>query len=227
MPATYVLIDFENVQPKELGAFGGGRFKVIVFVGHGQTSVPIGLARALQALGGAGSYVQIEGRGPNALDMHIAYYIGKLAGDEPGAAFHVVSRDRDYDPLIRHLKTQGITCARWKTVAEIGAEHPPAPAAPRANAAKPARKASAKPAPKAPVKTAVKLLKVPPSRIDEVIVNLRKRGSSRPSTKAALASTIKAHYRGGVTDKEVAVLVAELELRGVIALDGGKVTYQL
>ena len=148
MATAYVLIDFENVQPKELGAFGGGGFKVMVFVGPAQPSVPVGLASALQALGHAGSYIHIEGRGPNALDMHIAYYIGRLAVTDPGAVFHIISRDRDYDPLILHLKTQDIECTRWKSVAEINAAQAPAPLPARAHAPKPAHK----PAPKAAAK---------------------------------------------------------------------------
>jgi len=231
---AYVLIDFENVQPKELGAFGGGGYKVMVFVGQGQASIPVGLASALQELGGAGSYIQIEGRGPNALDMHIAYYIGRIAATDPGAVFHVISRDRDYDPLIRHLKVRHIECTRWKSIAEINAARLPAPRAPTPKAApKPAAKAApaksaSKAAPKAAAKPAPKAAaKAPSSRVDEVIRNLEKRANARPSTLKALASTIKSHFRPDITDKEVATLVEELKLRGVVVIDGDKVKYQL
>jgi hypothetical protein len=235
MKTAYVLIDFENVQPKELGAFGGGGYKVMVFVGQGQASVPVGLATALQDLGDAGSYIQIEGRGPNALDMHIAYYIGKLTAADPGAVFHIISRDRDYDPLIRHLQTRHIECTRWKSISEINAARLPASASPRAHAApkaapkataakastKAAAKAAPKPAPKAPTTKAMS------ERVDEVIRNLEKRARARPATAQALASTVKSLYRSGITDKEVATVVEELKLRGVVAIDGDKVRYQL
>ncbi len=225
MATAYVLIDFENVQPKELGAFGGGGFKVMVFVGPAQPSVPVGLASALQALGHAGSYVHIHGRGPNALDMHIAYYIGRLTVTDPGAVFHIISRDRDYDPLILHLKTQDIECTRWKSVAEINAAQAPKPAAkpaPKA-AAKAAAKPAAKPTPKTVAKT---VRKAAPSRVDGVIQNLEKRARARPATVKALASTIKSLYRD-IADNDVAAVVEELKLRGVVAIEGDKVTYQL
>jgi cell division septation protein DedD len=237
LATAYVLIDFENVQPKALGAFGGGAYKVMVFVGQGQKSVSVDLASALQELGDAGSYIQIEGRGPNALDMHIAYYIGRIAATDPGAVFHVISRDRDYDPLIRHLKTRHIECTRWKSVAEINAARLPAPATPRTHTPKSAHKPSAKAAPaKAAAKAAPKATPKPApkaaakaasERVDEVIRNLEKRERARPSTAKALASTIKALYRGGITDDEVASVVAELTLRGVVTIDGEKVRYQL
>ena len=235
MATAYVLIDFENVQPKELGAFGGGGFKVMVFVGQAQPSIPVGLATALQELGHAGSYVHIEGRGPNALDMHIAYYIGALAASEPGASFHIISRDRDYDPLIRHLQTRKIECTRWKSVAEINAAHVAMPVraqTPRAATKEAAPKTVRKAAAKAPAKSAAKdVARTAPKsaldRVDEVISNLSKRHRARPATTKALASTVKSLYRDDITDQQVAAIVETLTLRGVIKIDGDKVKYQL
>jgi hypothetical protein len=116
---TYVLIDFENVQPKNLGLLESQPFRVFVFVGANQTKVPFELARALQALGKNAEYIKISGNGQNALDFHIAYYIGKLAAGEPGAQFHVISKDKGFDPLIKHLKDQGISVRRERDLAEI------------------------------------------------------------------------------------------------------------
>ena len=118
---NYILIDFENVQPKNLELLEGHSFKVLVFVGANQTKVPIKLAKALQALGKKGEYIEISGNGQNALDFHIAYYIGRLAADDPKAHFHVISRDKGFDPLIRHLKGRNIEVRREKDLAEIPA----------------------------------------------------------------------------------------------------------
>ena len=116
---TYVLIDFENVQPKNLALLESQPFKVFVFVGANQMKVPFELARALQALGKNAEYIKISGNGQNALDFHIAYYIGKLAAGEPGAQFHVISKDKGFDPLIEHLKGQKIRVQREMDLAEI------------------------------------------------------------------------------------------------------------
>jgi hypothetical protein len=226
---AYVLIDYENVQPTELGAFGRGGYKVMVFVGGGQKSVATALISALQALPDPGKITQIEGRGPNALDMHIAYYIGRLAVADPGAVFHIISKDRDYDPLILHLKGQNIACTRWKSVAEIQAARAsvPPPAKPVVKPVKAAPKVAAPKAPPArPAKAAPKpIAKAVQNRVEGVIQNFAKR-DGRPSTAAKLASTIKSIYRG-LADKDVAVIVEELKLRGVIVVDGDKVTYHL
>jgi hypothetical protein len=115
----YVLVDFENVQPKNLELLKEHPFRVLVFIGANQTKFPRHFVVAMQALGEQADYVEIAGSGPNALDFHIAYYIGELAAREPHADFHIISKDRGFDPLIRHLKGKKIRVRREKDLAEI------------------------------------------------------------------------------------------------------------
>jgi len=116
---NYVLIDFENVQPKNLAILNGHEFRVIVFVGANQAKISFELASALQALGSNAEYVKIGGNGPNALDFHIAFYIGQLAERDPNAYFHIISKDTGFDPLIKHLKERKIFVQRERDLAEI------------------------------------------------------------------------------------------------------------
>jgi hypothetical protein len=117
--AKYVLVDFENVQPKNLELLKEHPFRVLVFIGANQTKFPRHFVVAMQALGEQADYVEIAGNGPNALDFHIAYYIGELAAREPDAQFHIISKDRGFDPLIQHLKGKKIRVRREKDLAEI------------------------------------------------------------------------------------------------------------
>jgi len=119
MATNYVLIDFENVQPKNLEILASHPFKVLVFVGANQAKIPYDLAAAMQELGDNARYVKISGSGQNALDFHIAFYIGQLSTQEPEAYFHIISRDTGFDPLIKHLKSQRIHVQREKDLAEI------------------------------------------------------------------------------------------------------------
>ncbi len=119
MKTRFVLVDFENVQPKKVPALDPGQYQVKVFVGANQTKIPFEMAHALQAFGASAEYIQISGNGRNALDFHIAFYIGRLAADHPGASFHVVSKDTGFDPLIRHVNAQGIACRRTKALADV------------------------------------------------------------------------------------------------------------
>ena len=86
---NFVLVDFENVQPKDLGLLKDGSFKVKLFLGPNQSKVPVALASALQSLGSNAEYVILETAGKNALDFHIAYYIGALSTENPSALFHI------------------------------------------------------------------------------------------------------------------------------------------
>ncbi|KAF1685075.1 hypothetical protein B1992_13200 [Pseudoxanthomonas broegbernensis] len=119
MRTNYVLIDYENVQPSALSVLEKEHFKVIVFVGANQAKVAFDVAAQLQRLGPSASYVKISGNGPNALDFHIAYYIGHLAATEPDAYFHIISKDTGFDPLITHLKSKKIFACRSKDIGDM------------------------------------------------------------------------------------------------------------
>jgi hypothetical protein len=118
---NYVLIDYENVQPAALAVLDQEHFKVIVFVGANQAKIGFDVASAMQRMGTKGRYIKITGNGPNALDFHIAFYIGQLAVAEPDAYFHIISKDSGFDPLIAHLKSKKILSCRSRDVNDIPA----------------------------------------------------------------------------------------------------------
>lgn len=119
MRTNYVLIDYESVQPDSLAVIDQEQFKTFVFIGANQTKVPTEFAATLQRMGHRAEYVRISGNGPNALDFHIAFYIGQLAAADPKGFFHVISRDTGFDPLIQHLKARKIFAGRVKSIDEI------------------------------------------------------------------------------------------------------------
>jgi hypothetical protein len=119
MRQNIVLIDFENVQPESVALLSADHFRVLVFVGANQAKVPFETAASLQQLGARAEYIKISGNGSNALDFHIAYYIGKLAAADPAAFFHIVSKDTGFDPLIAHLKTNKVFAGRVKEIRDI------------------------------------------------------------------------------------------------------------
>lgn len=116
---NYVLIDFENVQPDSLEQLDHDYFKLLVFVGAKQGKVPYNTAACLHRFGDRVEYIKISGNGSNALDFHIAYYIGRLAAADPAAYFHIISKDTGYDPLINHLRLKKILASRASTISDI------------------------------------------------------------------------------------------------------------
>jgi len=121
MRTNYILVDYENVQPAAMQLLHHAHIKVIVFVGASQARVSFEAAAALQRMGDRATWLKIHGSGPNALDFHIAFYIGQLSVSEPEAYFHVISKDTGFDPLIDHLKGRKILAARWKTLTDVPA----------------------------------------------------------------------------------------------------------
>ena len=119
MRTNYVLIDFENVQPESLSALDADHFRIMVFVGANQTKLSFEVANAMQRFGARAEYVKISGNGSNALDFHIAYYIGRISAQDPSAYFHIISKDAGFDPLIKHLKDRKTPVVRSKAIEEI------------------------------------------------------------------------------------------------------------
>lgn len=121
MRPNIVLVDLESVQPASLGLLAAEYFRLKVFVGATQSKLSFELAAAVQQMGERAEYIKIAGVGKNALDFHIAYYIGRIATEQPESFFHIISKDTGFDPLIQHLKDESIFCGRWECLEDIPA----------------------------------------------------------------------------------------------------------
>ena len=121
MKNNYVLIDFENVVPNNLELLDQEWIKVLLFVGKNQTKLPFAVVKAIQKLGMRAQYIEMMGTGHNALDFHIAFYIGRISATDKDAYFHIVSNDQGFDPLIAHLKQEHIFADRVTKIEEIPA----------------------------------------------------------------------------------------------------------
>ena len=93
----YVYVDYENMgNIKSLIPIDGQYF---FFIGATQTSVPKELILATN--GTKVEWIGIEGSGKNALDFHIAYYLGRNI--LPDVVHYILSKDKGYDPLISSI----------------------------------------------------------------------------------------------------------------------------
>lgn len=236
MAKPYVLIDFENVQPKALDRLQPGAVRIKVFLGQHQTRLMLELVQALQPFGADAEYIAIQGNGPDAVDFHIAFYIGRLAAAEPGASFTIVSKDKGFDPLVRHLVGMGIPCQRLPEIE--GASPAVKPAVKKAAKAVPktvqkavpkvaAKKAPAKQAATKPATAVVakSVAKGTTTRTVEVIARLKK--SSKPAKMTTLRSSIKSWFKPALDDKAVDAIVQSLQSTKAITVDGTKVSYAL
>jgi len=119
-PTNYVLIDFENIQPKNMDILKQHPFKIFIFVGENQNKIPFETVCIIEEFGCGAKYIKMSGNGQNSLDFNIAYYIGRLSTEDPEGYFHIVSKDTGFDPLVKHLRSAKTKVARVTDLAEIG-----------------------------------------------------------------------------------------------------------
>ncbi len=212
METNYVLIDLENVQPEHLSVLAGHDFRVIVFVGENQSKISFDLVLAVQNLGENAEYIKIKGNGPNALDFHIAFYIGQFSKENGQGHFHIISKDRGFDPLIKHLESKKIRAHRHKDISEIPLPKP----------AKATKKGSAhvsKPAGSA----------ITAERVQKIVEFLIARGNAKPRKLKTLSNSINSFFKKSLIENELSALIDELVKRGLVIVSSNQsnVSYQL
>ncbi|MFZ2308193.1 MAG: PIN domain-containing protein [Rhodoferax sp.] len=102
MKELHVLLDYENVQPslEALAKLAPGFTDVWLFHGPHQAKQAQAYAAGHERV----TLVPRSGRGPNALDFHVAFYLGYVAAKHPSAELVVVANDRGYDPMLAHAR---------------------------------------------------------------------------------------------------------------------------
>ena len=111
MTERVLFVDLENVQRVDLSHVPADA-RVMIFYGITQKKLPEELVVQAQPLGPRLKWVKIYGKGPNALDFHIAFYLGQEVANSPNTACAILSRDTGFDPLTRHLQALGRMCHR-------------------------------------------------------------------------------------------------------------------
>lgn len=197
MRNNYVLIDFENVVPDNLELLDQEWIKVLLFVGKNQTKLPFALVKAVQKLGARAQYIEMMGTGHNALDFHIAFYIGRISATDKDAYFHIVSNDQGFDPLIAHLKQEHIFADRVTKIEEI---------------------------PALVQKTTV-VSKSLPERIAFAKERILKSKVSRPRTRKTLTSHVAAMFLKMLSEEDVGAVIDGLFKDGCARENGKRIEY--
>ncbi len=119
----YLYIDYENVQDVQVEVIKK-TVKVAIIVGQDQTKVPIDLVQKTQPFGSAVEWIQVSGKGRNALDFFIAFFLGRDVAADRSKNFIIYSKDTGYDPLINYLKKSGIKARRIVSFQELDQNKP-------------------------------------------------------------------------------------------------------
>ncbi len=217
MRTNYVLIDYENVQVKSLSLLMEEQFHVKVFLGPKNSKLSTDFVLAMKELGDRADYILMETSGSNALDFHIAFYIGALATTDPTAFFHIISKDTGFDPLINHLKEKKKIFSKRSASIEEMPCFLPVPAAKIENVSNEV-KVTTKPKGNSAKSLLDELTKV-------ALNDLIKRKNSKPRTKQTLLNTIQNSCGKEKPMTEIEAVFKSLVKKGYVKISGEKVTY--
>jgi hypothetical protein len=214
----FVFVDLENVPGVDVSAGAGHPVHVTLLIGKQQKSFSLEMVRAAKSMGDRLDLVEVGASGHNALDITLAYYLGRAIGKAPAAAFAIVSKDKDFDPMIAHLQAKGIDLSRYTTFSSLPFLAP-------------AKKSSTKPPfstppptvpPKIPKTPAAPKPKVAEDKLPKFIAHLR---NGPPSNRTKLEHMIAAYFKPSLPVGGMKGVIAELQKRKAIAIDAnGKVT---
>lgn len=246
MKEQHLLVDFENVQPGMEDLLKIAPKLTDVWLFHGPNQIK--RAEQLKAAHERVTLVPHSGKGKNALDFHLSFYLGYLAAKHPDANLVVVANDKGYDSMLGHAKLLEFRATR------LGFKARKAPAAKKATPAKkaapakkvapPAKKVVAKKAlaKKEPAKKAVAKKAAPkpagavqaaaqtvPAAADRALArakaSLTKMGKNRPTKLASLLRHLKSIVGQGATAEDADALSRRLEEAKVVQVVGDLVLY--
>lgn len=101
----YILIDYENIQPKSFNDIETNECHVWLFLGvNQQKSLPLDLVETLLRFDNRNVHIiRMQHAGKNALDFYLSFYLGKISEIDPQADVCILARDSGYDVLVEHL----------------------------------------------------------------------------------------------------------------------------
>ena len=108
----HVFVDLENVHEVDSIALGDPTVAFTVLAGPQQRKLRVELVRDLLSHPGSVRLIHVERQGPNALEFALTYYLGQAVISNPTCRFCIVTKDTDYDPLLSHIRSQGVRAHR-------------------------------------------------------------------------------------------------------------------
>jgi hypothetical protein len=120
MNKCIILIDYENVQDVNLKPLLNRDVLIKVFHNANQKFSSSFLKLAMEFGKERMELIQIAGSGKNAVDFHIAYFLGKLTHEIPNPSFYIISKDNGFKPLVNFVKSHDkIDCCQDSKIPNI------------------------------------------------------------------------------------------------------------
>jgi hypothetical protein len=201
-PVNHVFVDCENVHHVDPEVIGQKAVNFTFLYGPKIAKFDVAVVQKLIEHAASVQLVRLTLSGRNALDLTLAYYLGRCVLADPTAYFHIVSKDKDFDPLIEHLRSQHINARRHDDFTTLTFS--------------------------APKKVATQPESKDGSLESRVVENLRKTTKNRPKNKQKLLTHIR-HLAGETaSEKEISGVFDKLCRDGQVKVgDKDAVNYDL
>lgn len=204
---NHVFVDFENVPHIDLSTLGDGRpWTLTLLLGPKQTRLDAVLVEQLLQHASTVQLVRLTHDGKNALDFTLAYYLGRAVLADPAAYFHIVSKDKGFDPLIEHLRSRQIHARRHADFSTVTFGAPAS-----------SKTGSCPPAAESPQD----------DPFLRVVEHLKKNVTNRPKRMTTLTRHLQAVAGKGVPEKQISDWIERLRKTGLLSVsDKGAVAYR-
>ncbi len=193
----HVFVDFENVPNVDLALIQDRPADVTLLIGEKQRRLDLDLVRQIHAHAAQVSLVEVGASGRNALDLVLAWHLGNAVERHAGDSFFVISKDKDFDPLIKHLRARGLDVSRvdsFDGLPFLGSAAAPAP--------------------------------VNDPRFAKLIDRLQQKTNDRPVRRKTLLTYINGFFANQLTAPELEAVASALETQEVISFGAaGRVLY--
>jgi hypothetical protein len=94
----HVFVDFENVPSVDLAPIADLPVMVTVLIGGTQSKLDTDFVEQIHAHAAKVRLVRLAGSGRDALDLTLAYFLGRAVLEQSAYELHVVSKDKDSIP---------------------------------------------------------------------------------------------------------------------------------
>ena len=211
----HVFVDFENVPSVDLTLIADLPVAVTVLIGGAQNKLDTDFVEQIHAHAAKIRLVRLAASGRNALDLTLAYYLGRSLVEQSAAEYHIVSKDKDFDPLIAHLHSRNVRIGRSDSFASLPFLSVSKPVTPVKE-----RRASQK-------KTAAAATPAPDERVAQVFARLgNPQNANRPSNERALRAHLKTALGKESSEQKVETILRDLIAKRILSIDErGRVVY--
>jgi hypothetical protein len=211
----HVFVDFENVPSVDLTLIAELPVRVTLLIGGMQNKLDTHLAEQIHTHAAKVRFIRLAGSGRNALDLTLAYYLGRAVAEYDKAELHIVSKDKDFEPLIAHLRARKVTITRTESFAALPFLSPIKPAAVTRQRRTPQKK------------PAEIVKELPLDRIGKVFARLQNPLSrNRPSTERALRAHLRTALGKESSEERIETVLGQLQTKRVLTIEPkGRVVY--